>query len=138
MADLSPKEVLAAWFERVWQARSTEAIATLMAPDAVGHLEGGIEVRGHAEFADFHDKLLSAFPDLSLRILRVVGDETQACLHWEVCGTHEGEIFGLAPTHKPACFTGMSFVTVRDGKITEGWDCWDQGSLIRSLSSPSI
>jgi ketosteroid isomerase-like protein len=32
----------------------------------------------------------------------------------------------------------MSFVTVRDGKITEGWDCWDYGALTATLSSPMV
>jgi hypothetical protein len=32
----------------------------------------------------------------------------------------------------------MSLVTVRDGKITEGWDCWDLGTLTASFSSPII
>jgi hypothetical protein len=29
----------------------------------------------------------------------------------------------------------MSFVTIRDGKITEGWD-WDYAALTTTLSSP--
>ncbi len=38
---------------------------------------------------------------------------------------------------RDSVISGMSFVTVRDGKITEGWDCWDFGSLTTTLSSPS-
>ena len=64
----------------------------------------------------------------------------------QVCGTTQfsdfqdkliGDFVGIGPTNKKVNFSGMSFVTVRDGKITEGWDCWDHGSLTTTLSSPS-
>lgn len=134
MTPLSPKEVLVEWFERVWNSHDKDTIPVLMANDAVAHLAGGVQARGAGEFSGFHDALLGAFPDLSVEILRVVGDETQACLHWEVHGTHKGEFAGIAPTDRPVRFSGMSFVTVRDGKIIEGWDSWDYGSFVTTLS----
>ena len=52
-------------------------------------------------------------------------------------GTHDGEFSGIAPTHRKVSFSGMSFVAVSDGKITEGWDCRDFNALVTTLSSPS-
>ena len=124
MKFLSPKEVVNQWFERVWNARDKETIPLMMTEEAVAHLAEGAQVCGTREFSGFHDVLLSAFPDLSVRILRSVGDDTQACLHWEATATHRGEFAGIAPTNRKVSFSGMSFVTVRDGKITEGWDRW--------------
>lgn len=136
MKSPTPKEVLIQWFERVWNSRDKDAIPLMMTDDAVAHLAGGMQVRGTTQFSGFHDTLLRAFPDISVRILRSVGDDTQACLHWEVQGTHDGDFSGIAPTHKKVSFSGMSFVTVSDGKITEGWDCWDFNALVTTLSSP--
>lgn len=133
----TPKQVINQWFERVWNARESDAIPEMMTDEAVAHLAGGAEVLGK-NFAQFHNMLLAAFPDLTVRLLRSVGDETQACLHWEVTGTQKGEFAGIAATNKKVRFAGMSFVIVRDGKITEGWDCWDYGALTTTLSSPSI
>jgi predicted ester cyclase len=62
----------------------------------------------------------AAFPDLSVRILRSVGDDTQACLHWEATGTHKGDFAGITTTNRKVSFSGMSFVTVRDGKNHRG------------------
>jgi predicted ester cyclase len=59
---------------------------------------------------------LAAFPGLSVRILRSVGDDTQACLHCEASGTHKGDFAGIATTNRKVSFSGMSFVAVRDGK----------------------
>jgi predicted ester cyclase len=110
----------------------------MMADDAVAHLAGGAQARGIAQFSHFQEMFLATFPDLSVRSLRSVGDETQACLHWEASATHKGDFAGIATTNTKVSFSGMSFVTVRDGKTTEGWDCWDYGALTDTLSSPTI
>ena len=136
MKSLTPQDVVKRWFERVWNARDKSAIPAMMAEDAVAHLAGGAQVRGIAQFSEFQEMFLAAFPDLSVRVLRSVGDDTQACLHWEVSGTHKGDFAGIATTNRKVTFSGMSFVTVLDGKITEGWDCWDYGALTTTLSSP--
>ena len=76
----TPKEILKEWFERVWKAREKNAIDALMADDAVAHLAGVAQVCGIAQFSNVHNMFFGAFPDLSVRILRSVGDDTQhAC-----------------------------------------------------------
>jgi steroid delta-isomerase-like uncharacterized protein len=130
----APREVALQWFERVWQQRSKEAVHELMAEDGVAHQPDGAIVKGPAEFLGFHERLLTAFPDFSLKILHALGDDKQACLHWEASGTHGGAFGPYAATQKKVTFSGISLVYVADGKITEGWDCWDFGSLMAELS----
>jgi steroid delta-isomerase-like uncharacterized protein len=137
MKSATPKEVISEWFERVWKARDKSAVVAMRAEDAVAHLAGGAQVCGIDQFSSVHDTFFAAFPDLSVSILRSVGDDTPACLHWEVNGAHRGDFAGIAPTKRKVISSGMSFVTVRDGKITEGWDCWDFGAPTAPLSSQS-
>jgi predicted ester cyclase len=99
MKSPTPKEVINQWFERVWNTRDREAIPLMMTDDAVIHLAGGAQVLGR-DFSEFHNMLLAAFPDLSVQILRSVGDDSQACLHWEVTGTQKGEFSGIAPNEQ--------------------------------------
>ena len=134
----TPKEIVNEWFERVWKAREKSAMDALVADDAVAHFAGGAQVCGIAQFSHLRNMFFGAFPDLSVRILRSVGDDTRACLHWEAAGTHKGGFAGVASTDRKITFSGMNFVTVRDGKITEGWDCWDYGALTATLSSPMV
>lgn len=131
----TPKEIAVQWFERVWQQRSKDAIYQLLPEDGVAHQEGGRTIKGPKQFSGFHDALLTAFPDLSLEILHAIGDDTHAAIHWQVTGTHTGPFAHLSATGAPVKFTGMSFITVKNGQITEGWDCWDQGTLFQSLSA---
>jgi predicted ester cyclase len=42
-------------------------------------------------------------------------------------GTHEGALFGIAPTHRKIQFESVDVRHVRNGKIT---DHWDVGNLV--------
>lgn len=133
-SDQSPRAIGVRWFQEVWQKRNAEAITNLLAPDAKGHLEGGQEIEGPAEFIKFHRELLAAMPDLNLEILRVLSDDTNVCVHWDVKGTHQGDGFGLKPTGKDIPFSGMSWFIVKDGRIIEGWDCWNQAKFTACMA----
>jgi steroid delta-isomerase-like uncharacterized protein len=132
--DLSPKAVALRWFQEVWQKRNADAIVAMLAADAKGHLEGGQEIVGPDEFVMFHRELLAAMPDLKLEVLHVLADDVQVCIHWQVCGKHTGCGFGLQPTNKDVPFSGMSWFIVKDGKIVEGWDCWNQAKVTSCMA----
>ena len=123
------------WFEEVWNARRDEAIDELMAPDAVGHMEGG-DVHGPPGFREARAVFLNALPDMHITVEDVVSEGWQAVVRWRVRATHRGELLGVAPTHRQVDFRGMSWFTVRDGKLAEGWDAWNLGNLLDSLRSP--
>jgi steroid delta-isomerase-like uncharacterized protein len=132
--DQSARAVGLRWFKEVWQERNSSAITELLAPDAKGHLEGGQEIEGPEEFIHFHRELLSAIPNMELEVLRVLADETNVCLHWQVKGTHQGRGFGLEPTGKDLPFSGMTWFRVEGGKIVEGWDCWNQAKVTACMA----
>ena len=89
----TPKEVVNEWFERVWNSRDKAAIDRMMTEGPAG----GAQVCGTTQFTDFQDKLIGAFPDLAVRILRSVGDDTQACLHWRLPERIEASSSGSPP-----------------------------------------
>lgn len=134
MSTSTPQEVIVAWFDRVWNKRSKDAIYELMAADGVANQEGGPPLRGPNEFMQFYDALVAAFPDLKLRVIKSVGDAEQAAIHWEATGTHRGELMGIPASQQSVAFSGMSFVRVKDGQITEGWDSWNVGGLMAKLA----
>lgn len=134
MKTLTPREVATQWFERVWQQRSREAIFELLHAEGIGHLEGGRDVHGPKQFAEFHDSMLTAFPDMEVQILRVVADEDHACLHWRVDAVHRGDFLGIIPTNIPVFFSGTTYLSVKDGQIVEGWDSWNQSGLIHTIA----
>jgi len=120
------------WFEEVWNQRREEAIDELMAPDAVGHMEGG-DVAGPQGFREVRALFLHALPDMYITVEDVLADGDQAVVRWRVRGTQTGELMGVPPSHRQIELRGMSWLTVRDGKLAEGWDTWNLGGLLDSL-----
>jgi len=132
MSTPTPRELAVKWFESVWQHRSKETVFELMAPNAVHHQQGGGVATGPTEFMAFHEQILAAFPHLSLQVLRAVGDDTQACIHWHV--SHAVEAPGLTSSKdETPGFSGMSYLIVKDGKIIEAWDAWDRSAFTEAV-----
>ena len=122
------------WFNDVWNHRRAATIDELMAPDAVGYMEGGL-VHGPEEFKAVRDTLLGAFPDMQVSVDGVVADESHAVVRWSVTASHTGDHLGFPASHQRVSFRGMTWLSFRDGKIVGGWDAWNQGALIQSLQA---
>ena len=120
------------WFEEVWNERRDEAVDELMAPDSYGHVEGG-EVRGPGEFRKMREMFLAALPDVRIVIEDIVADGERAAVRWRAEGTHAGEGFGFPATKQSVNVRGTTWLTVRDGKVVEGWDTWTLGGVLEPL-----
>lgn len=120
------------WFEEVWNQRRSETIAALSAPESVGHLADG-EVRTPEEFQAIQAEFLAAFPDLQITIEDTVAQGENVVVRWLARGCHQGHGFGCSATGKDLCFRGLTWFRIRDGKILEAWDGWNQGALFAQL-----
>jgi len=127
-----PKTVARRWFEEVWNSRSDEAVDELMSSDAPGHVEGS-EVRGPEDFRKMKAMFLSALPDIVIEIEDIVGEGDRAAVRWHARGTHLGDGFGFPATKQSVNVRGTTWLTVREGRIVEGWDTWNLGALLDSL-----
>jgi predicted ester cyclase len=70
-------------------------------------------------FTAFGAQFLSAFPDGRHVFDRVVVDGDCVVTVGRYRGTHEGELMGLAPTHKPIELAVMHLDRVENGRIVE-------------------
>lgn len=123
------------WMEEVWNQRREEAVDELMHADAVGHMEGG-DVHGPAGFKIARAAFLEAIPDLRIDVEDSLAEGDQVVLRWRVTGTHRGAGLGIPPSGRRVEARGMSWFRLRDGKLAEGWDSWDQSGLMKALSPP--
>ena len=124
------------WFDEVWNERREATVDELLAPGAAGHLEGGLEVRGAAEFLPARAALLGAFPDFEVVVDQVIAQDDDVVVRWSSNGTHQGENLGIPASNRRASFRGMTWLRIRDGRIAEGWDSWNQGRLLQELQAP--
>jgi predicted ester cyclase len=48
-------------------------------------------------------------------------------------GTHEGDLFGIAPTRRKVSVMQIQIERIKDGRIVEHWRVTDELSLMRQL-----
>lgn len=123
------------WFEEVWNQRRTDTIDELLMEESVAESEGGL-LRGPEEFKTrMHTPFLSAFPDLHVTVENTVAQGEDVVVCWRASGTHGGDGLGLHATGRPMSIRGMTWHRYRDGKLVQGWDCWNQEGLMNQLRS---
>jgi steroid delta-isomerase-like uncharacterized protein len=122
------------WFDEVWNKKRREAIAEMLAPDAVLH-EAGTDSVGPEGFYPFFDRLNGAFSHLHITVHDTIAEKDRICVRWSCSATHTGEGLGVAPTGKRIDVTGMSMIRVHGGRIVECWQNWDMQGLMEQLHS---
>jgi predicted ester cyclase len=126
------KALVRRWFDEVWNKRRTDAIAEMMAPDAVVHGLGP-ELRGPSGFKPFHASFCDAFPTLRVELDDLIAEGDRVACRFTASVVHGGNGLGFAATNLPARFSGMTIARVKDGKIVEGWNVLDQVGMLTQL-----
>lgn len=122
------------WFQEVWNEGREDTVRAMLAPDAIGHLEG-IEARGVEEFPPMRNALIGAFRGLTVTVEDTIAQGDKVVVRWSARGTHTGADLGIAPTQEAVAFRGMTCLRFEGGRLAEGWDAWNQGQLIGTLQA---
>jgi steroid delta-isomerase-like uncharacterized protein len=77
----------------------------------------------------------NAFPDLHHEIVDIVAEGDKVAVRLNVTGTHKGEFQDILPTGKKLSLDEMGFITIVDGKITEGWISADTMRVMQQLGA---
>jgi steroid delta-isomerase-like uncharacterized protein len=131
------KTLVQRWFSEVWNEGRADAIDEMLADDAVIHGLGA-NLQGPAEFKRFHSAYRNAYPDVTIHIDGLVAEGDMVAVRWSASGTHRGDGLGFSATGRRAQFTGMAFVRVKEGKLVEGWNNFDQLGMLQQLGIVSL
>jgi steroid delta-isomerase-like uncharacterized protein len=86
-----------------------------------------------------HKQLLAtitrAFPDLHHDIKDMVVEGDKVAVRLIVTGTHKGEFHGIPPSGRKLSLDEMAFLTIVDGRITEGWVTSDTMSFMQQIGA---
>jgi steroid delta-isomerase-like uncharacterized protein len=125
------------WFKEVWNEGKTQTIYDLLAADAIGigELEDGQPLRGPGEFVPFVERIRGAFPDIHVTIEDAFGAEDRVVARWSATMTHSGDHLGMPATGKVVRMTGITIARIRERKIVEGWDNWDQLGMLKQIGA---
>jgi steroid delta-isomerase-like uncharacterized protein len=123
------------WFEEVWNQGKMATVLELLDANATGFGQAGhgTGIHGPADFIPFAQRLRGAFPDIATKVEEAFGTDDQAVVRWSATMTHTGGDLGIPPTGRNVHITGMTMVHIKNGKITAGWDNWDQLAMLRQI-----
>ena len=128
------KEVIRRWFEEVWNKGRAEVIDEMFASHGRAHGLGDDDaVIGPTEFKKFHAQFRGAFPDMVVVVEDLVAEGDKVAARCSVRGKHTGDALGIAATHTPVGFTGMTIVRIENGQIVEAWNNFDFMSMNKQL-----
>ena len=86
-----------------------------------------------------HKQLLAsitlAFPDLHHDIKDMVAEGDKVAVRLNATGTHKGEFQGIPPSGRKLSLDEMAFLTIVDGRITEGWITSDTMSFMQQIGA---
>ncbi len=132
------KALMRSWFEEVWNKGRAEAIAEMMAEDAVAHGlsdDAAKPLRGPKGFLPFHAQFHAAFPNIEVVVEDQLGEGDKVATRCSVRGKHEGDSLGFKATQAPVEFTGIVITRIKDGKIAEAWNNFDFMKMYRQLGA---
>jgi steroid delta-isomerase-like uncharacterized protein len=78
-------------------------------------------------------QLRAAFPDLQLKLDRIIAEGDLVSLHWSATGTNPVTAAPFPGTGKKVAIDGMSFFRFADGKIVEEWSTYDNLTIMQQL-----
>jgi steroid delta-isomerase-like uncharacterized protein len=124
------------YFEEVWNQGKVDVLDELLSPAYVNHTPSAGQPRpGPDGLKPIVLAIRRAFPDLHYRIEDVIVSADAVVIRTTMTGTHEGDLFGLPPTHRKIRVTQIQIERVRNGRIVEHWRVTDELSLMRQLGA---
>jgi predicted ester cyclase len=128
----SQKNLALRWFDEIWNQGRREAIAEMLAPDAIIH-DGDHFSRGPEGFYAFFDTIHGSFSDMRLTVEDIFGEGDKICIRWSTTGTHTGGALGMEPTGNSMTITGISIARIANGKFVEAWQTWDKLGMMEQI-----
>jgi steroid delta-isomerase-like uncharacterized protein len=140
---MSPEENIAIvqrWWEAVWNHGNIELIDDIYDVGFVLHTEWqepqhpeAVESIGRDASKERIRSWRQAFPDLHISIDDIFAEGPFVACRYTATGTNRGELMGRPPTNRRTFMTGMTFLRVAGGKITEAWINWDTIGLMQDI-----
>ena len=91
------------------------------------------DVTGLENFKGYYANYLNGFSDGEFIIVHVFSQGDMLVKQWHFKGTHDGEFFGIPATNKTLDLTGTTIVKMKDGKVLQEQDFFDNYTFLSQL-----
>ena len=129
----SRKALVRCYYVEMWNQWDFELADELIAESITFRGSLGVNVVGRDGFKEYMRTVQRAFPDFRNHIEELISEGNKVVARLTYTGTHEGLLFGIAPTGKKVSYGGVAFFLVSGHCIAEGWVLGDRQGLIEQL-----
>ncbi len=130
MANL--KKIVEEYFNAI-PSRDYDKVRELLHPDYVYMSGDGERHKGVDAAIEVGEIYTKAFPDLKVEIRHMYVSGDVVITEAEATGTHNGELFGIAPTGRKSRTPICNVIEVRDGKIYAEREYYDMAHVMRQV-----
>lgn len=131
------KTIIRRYYDDLWNAWNLSVADELIDSEIAFRGSLAITVQGIAGFKEYVSLVRAAFPDFHNAIEELIAEGDKVVARLTYSGTHEGELFGIAPTRKRIEYSGVAIFRIAAGKVVDGWVLGDTLGLMRQLGAAS-
>jgi len=129
----SASDIVRQFYETVFDSGDIDAADHFLAADFADHAPWP----GHAATRDGFKagtaEMRSAFPDLSIRPVRIFEEDGKVAAVVRISGTQHGEFMGTKPSGRAFEIDAIDILRVEDGKLCEHWGVIDSEQMLAQL-----
>lgn len=129
------KAVYGRFLQEVFNEGRLDKVDELVSPEYVFHDAPPGTPQGPEAIRQVVTMFRNAFPDLKITIEEMVAEGDKVCVRATTRGTHRGTLFGVPATNKAVTMTGLTMVTITDGRVVESWVKNDVMGLMKQLGA---
>jgi predicted ester cyclase len=114
---------------------SMASLKELLATDVINHSTAEGMPKGFESFNHFLNEVLqNGFSGLEVEICDQVAEGDLVATRKVIRGTHTGNLFGIAPTHKHVEIRVIDLIRLKDGLYAEHWGQSNFSEILAQLS----
>ena len=121
------------FYRDMWNRFDKSLIPELLTSNVEFRGSLGQTKRGHTEFSEYVDFILTAFPDFHNEVEDVVTEGNRSFARLLYSGTHQAELFGVAPTGRRVQYAGAALFQFQGNQIASVWVLGDIYGLLEQL-----
>jgi len=129
------RALLQRYIEDVWDKQNPAAVDDFLAPNYKRYRSPTTTPLTREEQKQLLSQFRAAFPDIQLTVEEVIAEDNRVAFRSTIRATHQGELFGIAPTGRQITVGLVDVIHIENGKFVEQWGGPDLLDLVRQLGA---